>query len=569
MSICQICNSDIKYIYAIYGDSSICHKCIQSTQDITNTISRKVAMSHRIDTKTYSIRGTITTDYIKTLLKTQKYRCYICDTIMSIGKWKPQCLIQFSISRLLYDKKHDIDNTILCCYYCNRKDRCITRCDALCHTIVPNMRSKDEVPRNEINDIILRAHKMHERTTIKGRIAQIFSDHCQSVCERNHTMDCTLCPSLKRAEVNIQINRKITTTRRYDLSLKSVKDDVAQNDIDVLYIKLLILRQNAKCYICDTPVLLANYEPYCNYQFSIDRILNTLPHCRSNIAISCLLCNIKTSTHRGYAKYKQCKNGCHVMSDITTNKSDVKVSVIQEVINDTISTYEKLNNLEKLDRMNINGEYLYEDTITMYNGKIYKYDKNKSLSLSQKRNKASKKRKKTKGKSNDDQVTFYDNMICLINAENLMDGFSKSDISKKYLSYLYNLQSGKCHVCEDKLDFNTPKKCYYRPLLSKINRLQKYKKGNIVFTCEYCWNPTFYTTKTNNCVGKCHKNISKNQINDFNDAYNILFPKKKRKLAPRNGRYRKTIKTIEFNISRPKHRRVAPRMGTKRKPLLK
>jgi len=52
------------------------------------------------------------------------------------------------------------------------------------------------------------------------------------------------------------------------------------------------------------------YKPYCCYQFSIDRINNTLPH-NNNILIICYYCNYKH--HKQFTQlHKKCNAECHI-----------------------------------------------------------------------------------------------------------------------------------------------------------------------------------------------------------------------------------------------------------------
>jgi hypothetical protein len=69
----------------------------------------------------------------------------------------------------------------------------------------------------------------------------------------------------------------------------------------------LIINQNRRCAQCRYPVLI-DYKPYCEYQFSIDKIDNDLPHTAANCRITCLTCknNVKIC---GYIPPKEpCKN---------------------------------------------------------------------------------------------------------------------------------------------------------------------------------------------------------------------------------------------------------------------
>lgn len=67
----------------------------------------------------------------------------------------------------------------------------------------------------------------------------------------------------------------------------------------------MIETQNYKCYLCDDIILTHSYVPYCCYKFSIDRIINTLPHDTTNVRMSCYYCNCKN--HKSYCKTEKVK----------------------------------------------------------------------------------------------------------------------------------------------------------------------------------------------------------------------------------------------------------------------
>lgn len=83
----------------------------------------------------------------------------------------------------------------------------------------------------------------------------------------------------------------------------------------------LLNRQNMKCYICKDEVFIKS-EPYCCYQFSIDRIYNFQPHNKDNILISCYYCNC--IQHDNFDQLnKICSNGCHTISKTILSKKDL------------------------------------------------------------------------------------------------------------------------------------------------------------------------------------------------------------------------------------------------------
>jgi hypothetical protein len=101
------------------------------------------------------------------------------------------------------------------------------------------------------------------------------------------------------------IIKKINANQQYDLKRFNIKGD---NDID--NILNILYEQNNKCYDCNDELLTIFYEPYCCYQFSIDRINNSKPHNKNNVRITCYYCNCKH--HEEFKQHnKKCNQGCH------------------------------------------------------------------------------------------------------------------------------------------------------------------------------------------------------------------------------------------------------------------
>jgi len=122
------------------------------------------------------------------------------------------------------------------------------------------------------------------------------------------------------------INSKISNCISYDNKRFKIKGNVKSTDI----IELLKI-QNTKCYICNEYVLLTGYQPHCSYQFSIDRIDNSLPHNRENILISCYYCNCRN--HPSYLdNHKICQNRCHTIPKYNIiNRNKVNVEIINNL----------------------------------------------------------------------------------------------------------------------------------------------------------------------------------------------------------------------------------------------
>lgn len=59
-------------------------------------------------------------------------------------------------------------------------------------------------------------------------------------------------------------------------------------------------------------MILSNYSKSCCYQWSIDRLDNSLPHNRDNILISCYYCNCRR--HPEFKQeFKICSSRCHMI----------------------------------------------------------------------------------------------------------------------------------------------------------------------------------------------------------------------------------------------------------------
>jgi hypothetical protein len=62
------------------------------------------------------------------------------------------------------------------------------------------------------------------------------------------------------------------------------------------------------CHGCNCNILFCDYEPYCVYQFSFDRIDNKRIHSKDNLKIVCWNCNSS-----GYGSIKlSCSTNCHI-----------------------------------------------------------------------------------------------------------------------------------------------------------------------------------------------------------------------------------------------------------------
>ena len=83
-------------------------------------------------------------------------------------------------------------------------------------------------------------------------------------------------------------------------------------------------KQRNRCYICLEEVLVT-YMGGCQYQFSVDRIFNDLPHNKSNCLIACLYCNCSKYNRRSKGEdcEKLCKRNCHILPRNLPHKKDI------------------------------------------------------------------------------------------------------------------------------------------------------------------------------------------------------------------------------------------------------
>ena len=90
----------------------------------------------------------------------------------------------------------------------------------------------------------------------------------------------------------------------------SAKDRKTPKYINLDYVISLLIIQNEECHICRQKVLLYEWDKYCSYQFTIDRIDNSLPHIKGNVLISCFYCNC-INPYSSTQNFKLCSEKCH------------------------------------------------------------------------------------------------------------------------------------------------------------------------------------------------------------------------------------------------------------------
>jgi hypothetical protein len=132
-------------------------------------------------------------------------------------------------------------------------------------------------------------------------------------------------------ETNIIMQNKISHYKEQDNKKNRNFKDEEYCDIETI-IKL-IKKQDSKCYICGDNMIFQNWKPYCLYQFTLDRIDNTLPHNKNNVLLSCYYCKCFEYSSENNSKYKQCINGCHTIKrKIERTKQNINNKEIEKLL---------------------------------------------------------------------------------------------------------------------------------------------------------------------------------------------------------------------------------------------
>jgi hypothetical protein len=149
---------------------------------------------------------------------------------------------------------------------------------------------------------------------------------CKFCANFNKKQEQIICYKCDNLNINSSIEKKIKGYYNHDIEKFGVIGNVKTEDI----VKLLN-KQKFKCYVCDDVVLTFGWKPNCLYQFSIDRINNSLPHNKDNVLISCYYCNCIDyfTPLNNKRKYKICDNYCHCEKrDIQIKREDISIEKI-------------------------------------------------------------------------------------------------------------------------------------------------------------------------------------------------------------------------------------------------
>ena len=133
---------------------------------------------------------------------------------------------------------------------------------------------------------------------------------CKLCANYDDKKEALICYKCENPNIIKSIRRKIKGYNQTDMKRFGVIGNIQIEDVTEL-----LNKQKFKCYKCDDMVLTFGWKPRCMYQFSIDRIDNSLPHDRTNILISCYYCNcnnyIANQLLCDANNYKICDSLCH------------------------------------------------------------------------------------------------------------------------------------------------------------------------------------------------------------------------------------------------------------------
>ena len=89
--------------------------------------------------------------------------------------------------------------------------------------------------------------------------------------------------------VDADIQKKIKSYRKQD---EKAGREYAEDDfVDVAHVKDLLKKQKYRCGLCGIPVQVRFFYSCDGDQYSVDRVVDSLPHTKDNCRITCLKCN--------------------------------------------------------------------------------------------------------------------------------------------------------------------------------------------------------------------------------------------------------------------------------------
>lgn len=125
-TICSLCS-----FYDEKNNIYTCNKC--ENPNLETVINKKITECKKEDKIKFNKEGNINFDDIKELLRKQKFKCYICSSMMITYQWKPKCLHQFEFDLINKQLPYNKDNVRICCNFCinpteNNKKICKNKC---------------------------------------------------------------------------------------------------------------------------------------------------------------------------------------------------------------------------------------------------------------------------------------------------------------------------------------------------------------------------------------------------------------------------------------------------------
>ena len=184
-----------------------------------------------------------------------------------------------------------------------------------------------KIRQNDINSKII--HKMSQFVSVNYDIfVYNVGEMCEiiNICQDDYYEDGYDIPRITTEKYKLfnideiekkNIQKAISNSKQSDKKKLTYTGPSKLNsigNINYLFIKDLIDTQNYKCYLCDDIILTHSYVPHCCYKFSIDRIIDNLPHDTNNVRMSCYYCNCKNHILYGKTEKVKCDDkdcGCH------------------------------------------------------------------------------------------------------------------------------------------------------------------------------------------------------------------------------------------------------------------
>ena len=117
----------------------------------------------------------------------------------------------------------------------------------------------------------------------------------EEVYERKFQLDLLYKIHILEDDQNIklmkhQLERKLSNYKQQDIN-KNIYDSANIINLEETLQKLI--ESNLLCYYCNKEILILYEIVRENYQWTLDRIDNSLGHNKNNVLISCLQCNLK------------------------------------------------------------------------------------------------------------------------------------------------------------------------------------------------------------------------------------------------------------------------------------